>query len=306
MKSIKLYKTAENGLIAHIFEHVVCNFIAKKMTESNLFLMTDYDLFGETFGKTCFIEANFYSEKSHSFFLEIVNNLQFNLPEKLLKISSEQCALEFNREISNLDLNKLHQEVDFINSQKWKNFHQFTEEKAEDSTSVNTIHSINSISTNEKKKVFEFEFLYSNNRQDTLSKRALSMIIMQFLALNFYNSMLLETGILFYDSGDDWISSEKNLEYQTFVKFTQKPNPDNIVNLFQHSKAVNQEKFTQNLYNLFQNNYSQDFTSNPFSQNLTNELLYGGIVGGKFWKNITKSQILKSIQSTSLEINQLD
>ena len=60
-----IYKTADNdGLIAHIYEHLLAQYVLKCLQDNKFFVLSDIILSAKTYGDTCFMDAELYSSEA--------------------------------------------------------------------------------------------------------------------------------------------------------------------------------------------------------------------------------------------------
>ena len=60
-----IYKIADNdGLIAHIYEHLLAQYVLKRLQDNEFFVLSDIILSAKTYGDTCFMDAELYSSEA--------------------------------------------------------------------------------------------------------------------------------------------------------------------------------------------------------------------------------------------------
>ena len=71
-----IYKTADNdGLIAHIYEHLLAQYVLKCLQDNEFFVLSDIILFAKTYGDTCFMDAELYSPEAKKTYDEALREL---------------------------------------------------------------------------------------------------------------------------------------------------------------------------------------------------------------------------------------
>ncbi len=135
-----LWKVAEDGLIAHIYEHIACRYIEGQFYKEEFFSVIDYSLWGRTYGTTCFIEiSTFSSTVLESFNHSLVMFASSELSREGILRAVNECACEYCRPIAKLDLSMLENSLTLLHSSQWQPFANFNVEQAKSTSSVNTL-----------------------------------------------------------------------------------------------------------------------------------------------------------------------
>lgn len=99
-----LYKTVENnGLLAHIYEHLLAQYVMKALKRRGFFISSDITLTAKTYGDTCFIDAELYNPEAQDAYNEALRLFdEWDIPgDAALRVAGE-CGIEMNRVVAEL------------------------------------------------------------------------------------------------------------------------------------------------------------------------------------------------------------
>ena len=136
-----IYKTADNdGLIAHIYEHLLAQYVLKSLQDNGFFVLSDIILSAKTYGDTCFMDAELYSseaKKTYDKALREFDKLVIS-EDDILRAASE-CGIEMNRDIVEVDRSELSKKLREVQLSPWCKQIDMAYRKAHDESSVNTL-----------------------------------------------------------------------------------------------------------------------------------------------------------------------
>ena len=100
-----IYKTADNdGLIAHIYEHLLAQYVLKRLQDNEFFVLSDIILSAKTYGDTCFMDAELYSPEAKKTYDEALREFdKLVIPEDDILRAAGECGIEMNRNIVEVD-----------------------------------------------------------------------------------------------------------------------------------------------------------------------------------------------------------
>ena len=104
-----IYKTADNdGLIAHIYEHLLAQYVLKCLQDNELFVLSDIILSAKTYGDTCFMDAELYSPEVKKTYDEALREFdKLDISEDDILRAASECGIEMNRNIVEVDRSEL-------------------------------------------------------------------------------------------------------------------------------------------------------------------------------------------------------
>ena len=104
-----IYKTADNdGLIAHIYEHLLVQYVLKRLQDNEFFVLSDIILSAKTYGDTCFMDAELYSSEVKKTYDEALREFdKLVIPEDEILRAAGECGIEMNRNIVEVDRSEL-------------------------------------------------------------------------------------------------------------------------------------------------------------------------------------------------------
>jgi hypothetical protein len=300
LSSKTLWKRASNGLIAHIYEHIASSFITKELEKAGLSLISDYDHWARTFGSVMYIYVRLHSKKAKKEFrsaLDTFNStgITFDMAQhaaQQVSIEYERTLQEFTDEFVN-ELRALHKEI-------WKDISTLPAFQADTETSVNTVFSSPGITYSKvlPKKFADATIHFEVNKklyQDNAALKALSVLIVQAVALNLHRS--LEDDYLYYDIGDEWDNGADPVAYRTTLSFSKDASPH--INTLRTSvdfyvQELKNRHFSKSLQVLLNHTYKDDSVQ-YFSLETMNSITNGIIIGHAGWKTVSDIAIIETI-----------
>ena len=136
-----IYKTADNdGLIAHIYEHLLAQYVLKRLQDNELFVLSDIILSAKTYGDTCFMDAELYSPEAKKTYDEALREFdKIVIPEDDILRAAGECGIEMNRNIVEVDRSELSKKLREVQISPWRKQIDMAYRKAHDESSVNTL-----------------------------------------------------------------------------------------------------------------------------------------------------------------------
>lgn len=301
-----IYKTADNdGLIAHIYEHLLAQYVLKRLQDNEFFVLSDIILSAKTYGDTCFMDAELYSPEAKKTYDEALREFdKLVIPEDEILRAASECGIEMNRNIVEVDRSELSKKLREVQISPWRKQIDMAYRKAHDESSVNTLFRTSYIKySKESDDLFRecvLEYSIDESHIQTPVDQALAAIVMQIVALNFLT--VVREKYTVYDRGDQWSEASLSVGYRMFLGLIKKD--DNIVDqlkceFMEYVQFLSVSSFCDNLQAALvgcSHNYEQVL----LGRDTLNSILGGCVVGGRGWLEMADNtlirQILKAIE----------
>ena len=301
-----IYKIADNdGLIAHIYEHLLAQYVLKRLQDNEFFILSDIILSAKTYGDTCFIDAELYSPEAKKTYDEALREFdKLVIPEDDILRAAGECGIEMNRNIVEVDRSELSKKLREVQLSPWRKQIDMAYRKAHDESSVNTLFRISYIKySKESDDLFRecvLEYSIDESHIQTPVDQALAAVVIQAVALNFL--VMIREKHTVYDRGDQWSEASKSVGYRTFLGISKKD--DSIVHqlkneFMEYAQFLSASPFCDNLQAALvrcSHNYEQVL----LGRDTLNSILGGCVVGGRGWLEMADNtlirQILKAIE----------
>ena len=301
-----IYKTADNdGLIAHIYEHLLAQYVLKRLQDNEFFVLSDIILSAKTYGDTCFMDAELYSPEAKKTYEEALREFdKLVIPEDEILRAASECGIEMNRNIVEVDRSELSKKLREVQISPWRKQIDMAYRKARDESSVNTLFRTSYIKySKESDDLFRecvLEYSIDESHIQTPVDQALAAIVMQIVALNFLT--VVREKYTVYDRGDQWSEASLSVGYRMFLGLIKKD--DNIVDqlkceFMEYVQFLSVSSFCDNLQAALvgcSHNYEQVL----LGRDTLNSILGGCVVGGRGWLEMADNtlirQILKAIE----------
>ena len=301
-----IYKTADNdGLIAHIYEHLLAQYVLKRLQDNEFFVLSDIILSAKTYGDTCFMDAELYSSEAKKTYDEALREFdKLVIPEDEILRAAGECGIEMNRNIVEVDRSELSKKLREVQISPWRKQIDMAYRKAQDESSVNTLFRTSYIKySKESDDLFRecvLEYSIDESHIQTPVDQALAAVVIQAVALNFL--VMIREKHTVYDRGDQWSEASKSVGYRTFLGISKKD--DSIVHqlkneFMEYAQFLSASPFCDNLQAALvrcSHNYEQVL----LGRDTLNSILGGCVVGGRGWLEMADNtlirQILKAIE----------
>lgn len=301
-----IYKTADNdGLIAHIYEHLLAQHVLKRLQDNEFFVLSDMILSAKTYGDTCFMDAELYSSEVKKTYDEVLREFdKLVIPEDDILRAAGECGIEMNRNIVEVDRSELSKKLREVQISPWRKQIDMAYRKAQDESSVNTLFRTSYIKySKESDDLFRecvLEYSIDESHIQTPVDQALAAVVIQSVALNFL--VMIREKHTVYDRGDQWSEASKSVGYRTFLGISKKD--DSIVHqlkneFMEYAQFLSASPFCDNLQAALvrcSHNYEQVL----LGRDTLNSILGGCVVGGRGWLEMADNtlirQILKAIE----------
>ena len=308
-----IYKTADNdGLIAHIYEHLLAQYVLKCLQDNEFFVLSDIILSAKTYGDTCFMDAELYSPEVKKTYDKALREFdKLIIPEDDILRAASECGIEMNRNIVEVDQSELSKKLCEVQISPWRKQIDMAYRKAHDESSVNTLFRTSYIKySKESDDLFRecvLEYSIDKSHIQTPVDQALAAIVMQIVALNFLT--VVREKYTVYDRGDQWSEASISVGYRMFLGLLK--NDDKIINqlscdFLEYIKILSSPVFCDNLQKALvrcSDNHKQVI----LSRSTLNAILGGCIIGGKCWLEMASSaQIRRMINSIELDVYEVD
>jgi len=301
-----IYKTADNdGLIAHIYEHLLAQYVLKRLQDNEFFVLSDIILSAKTYGDTCFMDTELYSPEAKKTYDEALREFdKLVIPEDDILRAASECGIEMNRNIVEVDRSELSKKLREVQLSPWRKQIDMAYRKAQDESSVNTLFRTSYIKySKESDDLFRecvLEYSIDESHIQTPVDQALAAVVIQAVALNFL--VMIREKHTVYDRGDQWSEASKSVGYRTFLGISKKD--DSIVHqlkneFMEYAQFLSASPFCDNLQAALvrcSHNYEQVL----LGRDTLNSILGGCVVGGRGWLEMADNtlirQILKAIE----------
>ena len=301
-----IYKTADNdGLIAHIYEHLLAQYVLKYLQDNEFFVLSDIILSAKTYGDTCFMDAELYSPEAKKTYDEALREFdKLVISEDDILRAASECGIEMNRNIVEVDRSELSKKLREVQISPWRKQIDMAYRKAHDESSVNMLFRTSYIKySKESDDLFRecvLEYSIDESHIQTPVDQALAAVVIQAVALNFL--VMIREKHTVYDRGDQWSEASKSVGYRTFLGISKKD--DSIVHqlkneFMEYAQFLSASPFCDNLQAALvrcSHNYEQVL----LGRDTLNSILGGCVVGGRGWLEMADNtlirQILKAIE----------
>ena len=104
-----LYKISkDNGLLAHVYEHLLAQYVLKYLQDKGFFISSDIILTAKTYGDTCFIDAELYNPVAQRAYGEALRLFdEWDIPGDAALRAAGECGIEMNRVVAELKQDEL-------------------------------------------------------------------------------------------------------------------------------------------------------------------------------------------------------
>lgn len=298
-------KVENNGLLAHIYEHLLAQYVMKALQRRGFFISSDITLTAKTYGDTCFMDAEFHNPEAQDAYNEALRLFdKRDIPGSAALRAAAECGIEMNRLVTELVQDELLHKLSAVQSSAWRQQSDITYRKADDKSSVNTLFCMPYIKYGvESKNLFpEYVLEYSVDEKYVQSPvdQALATVVMQAVALNFL--VMIREKHTVYDRGDQWSEASKSVGYRMFLGTPKKG--VSIAGQLKHEfmeyiQFLSASSFCDNLQAALvrcSHNYEQVL----LDRDTLNSILGGCVIGGEGWLKMADNkligQILKAIE----------
>ena len=312
MTYVSLYKTViGNGLLAHIYEHLLAQDIMWSLQNKGFFVLSDVTLTAKTYGDSCFMDAQLCSsaaQEAYEAALQLFDSRSISKAAALRAI--HECGIEMSRPVVDAKPDELLRSLGTIQSSAWRQQIDLTYHKAYDESSVNTQFSISCVTYGEPSdKLFADHVLeYSVDEQYIRSPidQALAAIVMQAAALNFL--VAIREKYTIYDRGDQWSEASTSVGYRMFLGASAKDR--GLADACMHDFLAYRQRLLISSFceNLRAALVRQSHTPNQLliDRDQLNDILGGCIIGGKGWAGMADvaniRRLLSAIELDSYRI----
>lgn len=216
-----LYKISkDNGLLAHVYEHLLAQYILKYLQDRGFFISSDIILTAKTYGDTCYMDVDLHNPAAPNIYNEALRAFdKYTIPEKAVRRAVSECGIEMNRAVLELKQDELMSNLSRMQSSDWRQQSEMTYRKSYDKSSVDTLFCVPYLKYGKKsKKLFpEYVLEYSIDEEYINSPidQALAAIVMQAVALNFL--VAVRENYTVYDRGDQWSEASLSVGYRMFL-----------------------------------------------------------------------------------------
>ncbi len=303
MTYVSLYKTViGNGLLAHIYEHLLAQDIMWSLQNKGFFVLSDVTLTAKTYGDSCFMDAQLCSsaaQEAYEAALQLFDSRSISKAAALRAI--HECGIEMSRPVVDAKPDELLRSLGTVQSYAWQQQVDLTYRKAYDESSVNTQVSTSCVTYGEPSdKLFaDYVLEYSVDEQHIHSPidQALAAIVMQAAALNFL--VAIREKYTIYDRGDQWSEASKSVGYRMFLGASAKDR--GLADACMHDFLAYRQRLLISSFceNLRAALVRQSHTPKQLliDRDQLNDILGGCIIGGKGWAGMADIANIKRLLS---------
>lgn len=296
-----LCKTIDgNGLLAHIYEHLIAQYVLKHLQSKGFFAFNDIILTAKTYGDTCLMDAQLYNPaalETYDEALQLFDGEKISESDALR--AANECGIEMEREVRDIRVDELLYDLKAVQHSKWHHQSDLTYRQAHDESSVNTLFSVPYLKYSKKSKnsFSEYVLEYSVDESHIASPtdQALAAMLMQSVALNFL--VIIRENYTVYDRGDQWSEASISVGYRMFLGVTEKD--ERIIEQLKHEfveykKWLLESPFCNSLKEaLIRCSHNHD--QMLFDRDALNTILGGCIIGGKGWLSMADDEKIKRL-----------
>lgn len=219
-QDIHLYKHAQNGLMAHIYEHVVANWLDSQLHNAGLFFVVDYSLWAHTYGTTCLLAIRPVSVAANRKIRRALREFHSSeLTDAEIRRAAEECGLEYRRPLIKIE-SVFFDTIRALHAKEWGAYDELAAAQATVQSSVDTVFDARGIAYDDevegdvREVVLHFEVPQDNYRNDP-ARKALAVLLVQALSLNILRE-ICETYAA-YDDGDEWNEGARTVAYRNYL-----------------------------------------------------------------------------------------
>lgn len=138
MRYSPLYKISkDNGLLAHVYEHLLAQYILKYLQDKGFFILSDIILTAKTYGDTCYMDVELYNPAAPNAYNEALQAFdKHTIPEKAVRRAVSECGIEMNRAVLELKQDELMSNLSRMQSSDWRQQSEITYRKSYDKSSA--------------------------------------------------------------------------------------------------------------------------------------------------------------------------
>lgn len=308
-QSSKLLKQAPDGLIAHLYEHIISNRISERLFASGYLEVLDYDIWGYTRNRTCSIDTRFRSEAARAAFIKTFAHIDEPVSVYECLRSVEECSCEYARKYEIVE-DTLLKELNGLTQLPWISARQYGIDKADDITSVNRQYSAPGIKYGHcvpgsfMHVIFEYTIPRTFFAENTRLK-PLGMIVIEALGMNQIN--LISRTHRCYDTNASWQENVQRLACSQYFLFSKSKQPilAELTDVFQGNlKLIGQRHFTEKLHILLTDLYAEG--KEQYFSDVTMYNIAEVEIGAEGWKAIaTKKNIELILENLSIRVTNL-
>lgn len=301
MRYSPLYKISkDNGLLAHVYEHLLAQYVLKYLQDKGFFISSDIILTAKTYGDTCYMDVELHNPAAPNVYNEALWAFDKHaIPEKAVRRAVSECGIEMNRAVLELKQDELMSNLSRMQSSDWRQQSEMTYRKSYDKSSVNTLFCVPYLKYGKKsKKLFpEYVLEYSIDEEYINSPidQALAVIVMQTVALNFL--VAVRENYTVYDRGDQWSEASLSVGYRMFLGLAKEDKQ--ITSQLKHEftayiQYLLKSPFCSNLQKALLR-CSRNLEQVLLGRSTLNNILGGCVIGGRGWLEMADDARVKQM-----------
>jgi len=292
------WKQAENGLLAHVYEHVASSYVSDYLVRNGLYFIADFDHWARTYGTVLYLDFSSHSKEAvralRKAFLEFSKT---TLSFEQVQRAAQQIAIEYERPLVEFEVAFV-DELRTLHTKPWTDINKLGVFQAEETTSVNTVFSMNGIRYGRKtpKSFVPVTLHFEVNKTAYATNpamKALAVLLTQAVALNLHKN--LEDTYVYYDMGDEWNKGAKTVAYRTELVFLKNMEPS-IEGLQQKAdtylQSLQKSSLSRTLQHLLRHTYVNE-RDRYFSLESMNEITNGILIGYTGWKSVANNSTIE-------------
>lgn len=300
-----LHKQSSTRSVAHIYEHLIANYIRRSFLECNFYRGLDYNIDAETFDGNVFIYFETNSDKLTDKFQQLLRD--YVIADEQINKAIEQISCEYES-IPTYDFDLLKPELESIANQDWITDSDLiiSKETTSEGWTIDNSPIIKYIKDSDTDRFGEFAFVYYFENIP-YNLKPLCAYIAQFIALSQIDSFYSQ--IPCYDIGDDWLEYPFENEndfvgysHNFFIKKENEIDKERIQDIF----GKNLDKFIKNNFvnSLFEFIMSEKHKPTRYFSRHSLFKYTGSVIGAKWFdENVNIENINKIINSMVITVN---
>lgn len=210
MRSTRTYiKQSPNGIVSHVYEHVVASHVLKALSAHGYQQLLDYEFSAKTFDGIVVLRIDTYSKRVLARFRTALDGAAIS--SRSVGVAVTQIACEYER-LEKIDSKSLERFVKDLHATPWVRSENYTHSKRISTADARELFtSIGGFGAKSKKSFHQYEFTYTITHCP-YELKPLAVYVLQIIGLNQIDH-LSETIERCYDAGDTWAEYQDGVGY---------------------------------------------------------------------------------------------
>ena len=303
----KRFKKSENGLIAHIYEHISVNHVENYLLSKGFFDSVDFRSWGSTYDETLGNTFEYYDEKVYEEIKKAY--LAFDkttIPYEDIKWAAKEIAIEYRRPLIKIS-RSITKEIDKLHQIPWQDIKDLPAIRRTYNTSARTVYSTPNIyygneNTNYFNRITVKIEIKNTLYKNCLEKKALSALLIQILNMNLIQH--LRNRYVLYDNAGSWDNENNTINHKTNFSFLKTNRPsqedfqktcDDFLNhLINDGNKEEYSPFVLRVKHLLKEHY-KNFENFYFGLRKLSDIADGVLIGPKGWNSVANEKTIKEL-----------